>query len=129
MARRISLESFKKNYPELKGKELKEAHREHHKWSHLGRNISWQIGESFNKFTDEHKYKAFYNTFKKKGKRHGDAIRRTRKLFLSHFWHVARELEGKSIEGPYAEVVLGHTGIIAPYYKKRIIKRRNKKNK
>lgn len=86
-------------------------------WSNLGRNISWQIGESINKFAaNGHKYKAFYNTYKEKGKRHGDAIRRTRKLFLSHFWHVARELEGKSTEGPYAEVVLKHTGIIAPYY-------------
>jgi len=86
-------------------------------WSSLGRNISWQIGESINKFGPEHEYKAFYLSLKGKEKKHFDAIRRTRKLFLSHFWHVARELEGKSTAGPYADVVLKHTGIIAPYYR------------
>lgn len=116
MRRKINLANFKKNYPELKGDELKQAHRDHHKWNHVGRNISWQIGESFNKFNGDHAYKAFYLKKKEAGKRHGDAIRRTRKLFLSHFWHVARELEGLSTEGPYVETVLKHTGIIAPYY-------------
>ena len=85
-------------------------------WSSLGRQISWSIGESLNKCSPDHHYKAFYLRLKAKEKRHSDAIRRTRKLFLSHFWHVARELEGKSTVGPYADVVLNHTGIIAPYY-------------
>jgi len=108
-------------------------------WSSLGRNISWQIGESINKcpacihcgksspkskknpckcgrYKPEHLYNAHYWSFIQKKKKHFDAIRRTRKLFLSHFWHVGRELEGKSTVGPYADVVLQHTGIIAPYY-------------
>ncbi len=85
-------------------------------WSSLGRNISWQIGESINKFgVNGHKYKAFYNTHKEKGKRHGDAIRRTRKLFLSHFWHVARTIDGKPNKGPYVVNLPGHN-VIPPYY-------------
>jgi len=85
-------------------------------WGNDKRQISWQVGESINKCQKDHKYKVFYNNLKENGKKHYDAIRRTRKLFLSHFWHVARTLEGKSTDGPYAEVILKHTGIIPPYY-------------
>jgi len=95
-------------------------------WSAKGRNISYQIGESFNKMKDEHLYKAFLLGEKAKIEqnrseitkfhRHKIAKMCTDKLFLSHFWHIARELEGKSTRGIYADVILGHTGIIPPYY-------------
>ena len=96
-------------------------------WSTKGRQISFQIGESFNKQKAEvHPYKQHLIDVKAKlemiypektkGHRQNMARMRMCKLFLSHFWHVARELEGKSTRGVYADVILEHTGIIAPYY-------------
>lgn len=95
-------------------------------WSAKGRQVSYQIGESFNKLSEEHPYKKHLNETKKKleviypdktkGHRHNMAKMRAVKLFLSHFWHVARDLEGKSTRGVYADVILQHTGIVAPYF-------------
>lgn len=95
-------------------------------WSSKNRTLGYHIGEEFNKQIPGHSYKAF--SLKRKEKRekqypdytpkhrHNMAMNETVKLFLSHFWHVARTLEGKSTEGPYAEVILKHTNIIPPYY-------------
>ncbi len=95
-------------------------------WSAKGRQIGFQIGESFNKMSAEHHYKNHLNETKakletvypdkSKGHRHSMAKMRAVKLFLSHFWHIAREMEGKSTRGVYADVILNHTGIISPYY-------------
>jgi hypothetical protein len=95
-------------------------------WSTKGRQISYQVGESFNKMNEGHPYKKHLLEVKEKlemvypdktkGHRHNMARMRMCKLFLSHFWHVARELEGKSTRGVYADVILEHTGIIPPYY-------------
>ena len=95
-------------------------------WSARGRDISYQVGESFQHMKPEHLYKAFMLNEKAKmeknrddltlGHRHKIAKMCTAKLFLSHFWHIAKELEGKSTRGVYADVILGHTGIIPPYY-------------
>lgn len=95
-------------------------------WSAKGRQISYQIGESFNKMKEDHPYKKHILEVKAKlesvypdktkGHRHNMAKMRASKLFLSHFWHVAREIEGKSTRGVYADVILEHTGIIPPYY-------------
>lgn len=95
-------------------------------WSAKGRQISFQIGESFNKMKEDHLYKAFMLNEKQelerdrpeltKGHRHNMARMVTTKLFLSHFWHVARTLEEKSTRGVYADVILGHINIIPPYY-------------
>jgi len=95
-------------------------------WSSKGRQISFQIGESFNKMKADHPYKNHLNERKakletvypekSKGHRQNMARMQASKLFLSHFWHVARELEGKSTRGVYADVILNHTGIIAPFY-------------
>ena len=96
-------------------------------WSPRGRNISWQIGMSIEKCPDGHPYKDFYNQKKLELARKNKLLkpwqirnggqRRVRKLFLSHFWHVARELEGKSTDGPWIieHGPSGHT-IIPPYF-------------
>lgn len=98
-------------------------------WSPKGRQISYQIGESFNHMSSEHLYKKHLLEHKAKleikypektpGHRHNMAGMVMEKLFLSHFWHIARELEGKSTRGVYADVILGHTGIIPPFYYER----------
>ncbi len=95
-------------------------------WSAKGRQVAFQIGESFNKQALEHPYKNHLLEVKSKletvypekskGHRHSMAKMRAVKLFLSHFWHVAREMDGKSTRGVYADVILEHTGIIPPYY-------------
>jgi hypothetical protein len=42
------------------------------------------------------------------------AKRRAVKIFLSHFWTVARQSAGLPIRAPYAQQVLSHDGIIQP---------------
>jgi len=94
-------------------------------WSSRGRAVIYQFGDQVNRQKDT-PYKLFFLARKKKreqthpdaskGHRHNMARNEVGKLFLSHFWHVAREIAGKSTAGPYADVVLKHTGIIAPYY-------------
>ena len=95
-------------------------------WSPRGRTIGYHIREQFNRRDADHLYKNFMLKRKEKkekthpditkGHRHNMATNEMIKLFLSHFWHVARILDGKSIKGPYAETVLKHTNIIPPYY-------------
>jgi hypothetical protein len=45
---------------------------------------------------------------------HARAKRRAVKLFLSHYYVIAREARGLEIRKPYSETVLGHDGIIKP---------------
>jgi hypothetical protein len=45
---------------------------------------------------------------------HARAARRTVKLFLAHYYVVAREARGLPVRRPYAETILGHNGIIEP---------------
>jgi hypothetical protein len=95
-------------------------------WSSKGRQITYQIGKSFNKMQEDHLYKKHMIEEKERfrgkypaysnGHLQSMAEMVTEKLFLSHFWHIARELEEKSTRGIYADVIMGHTGIIAPYY-------------
>ena len=99
-------------------------------WSSRGRTVSFQFSEQANIQADDHPYKAHLLKMKAKhskknddrekpwtkGHIHNAAKNETAKLFLSHFWHVAREIEGKSTDGPYVGAIEGHTGIIAPYY-------------
>jgi hypothetical protein len=86
------------------------------------------IGISFEKQSETggNPYREFYDATKRKleavypektpGHRRDMSKMRTAKFFLSHFWHVARELEDKSTRGVYADVILEHTGIIPPHY-------------
>jgi hypothetical protein len=107
------------------GKKIKMKKGVQCNWSPKGRALSYQVGESFVKFNGDHHYKAFYLKQKKKRERthpeaskmyrHNMARRETSKLFLSHFWQVAREIDGKEITEPYVSRIPGHT-IIQPYY-------------
>ena len=48
------------------------------------------------------------------GHLHARAKRRTVKIFLSHYWLIARKARGLSVNRPYAETILHHDGIIEP---------------
>lgn len=90
-----------------------------------GRAIAYQIGEQFEKKGNDHPYRRFYDRVKTKRQRtHPEATPRHRqnmakhesgKLFLAHFWMVARELEGLEVTEPYAGKLLGHN-VIKPYF-------------
>ncbi len=47
------------------------------------------------------------------GHAHNRALRKMRKIFLAHYWHVARELAGLKTEQTYVEGVLGHDHIVS----------------
>lgn len=95
-------------------------------WSTPGRTLGFQIGDQFNRQKDDHPYKAFMLSRKAKhvknhadwtkGHVHNAARNEAVKLFLAHFWTVARILDGKPISEPYAGTIMGHTNIIAPFY-------------
>ncbi len=95
-------------------------------WSTNGRRLGFLIGESFNKQQPDHKYKAVLLSEKakyeksqpdiSKGWRHNKAKNNAVKLFLAHFWTVARALDGKDVTQPYAMTIMGHTGYIEPFY-------------
>lgn len=93
-------------------------------WSTVGRTVGFHIGESFVKTGG--KYRAFYDRAKEEYQgfypdktdmhRHNLAKNKMIKLFLSHLWQVARELDGLPVTEPYAIQHLGHAGIIKPFY-------------
>jgi len=99
-------------------------------WSSKGRTTGFHIWQGFNKQKEDHPYKAYMigqktSHVKKNPTREKEwtplhimnaAGNETAKLFLSHFWHVARFLEGKSTDGLYIKIIGKHTGIIPPYY-------------
>lgn len=95
-------------------------------WSTPGRTLGYQVGDQFNRQKDDHPYKAFMLERKRKhekahpewskGHIHNAAKNEAIKLFLSHFWVVARTLQGKDISEPYAGTIMGHTNIIKPFY-------------
>ena len=97
-------------------------------WSAPGRVLGHHIKESFNKMPSSHKYKAYAEKRKQyrlgthpdatKGHRHNMAWNEAVKLFLSHFWQVARTLDGLPLTDPWCVKFGGHdTGsIIPPYY-------------
>ena len=97
-------------------------------WSPRGRLINYHFGEQVNHQADTHLYKAFFLKTKKKvavkhpeeskGHVHNMARMITGKLFLAHFWAVARTLDGKYVTPPYGVTMLGHpiSHVIHPYY-------------
>ena len=97
-------------------------------WSTAGRTLGFMIGESFNKQQPDHLYKAVLlsekakyekvpeDKRKTKGHRHNAARNNAVKLFLAHFWTVARTLDGKEVTEPYAMTIMRHTGYIKPFY-------------
>ena len=108
------------------GKMPKRAKGEVANWSTRGRTITKMLGECFVKSPATNPYRAYYDERKayrvkthpesSKGHRHNMAMNETVKLFLSHWWQVARTLEGKPLTDPYPIQIMGHTGIIPPYY-------------
>jgi hypothetical protein len=48
------------------------------------------------------------------GHLHARAKRRAVKIFLSHYWEIARRARGLEVRAPYAEAILEHDGIIHP---------------
>lgn len=95
-------------------------------WSTVGRTIGFFIGDQFNRQQEDHKYKELLNIRKKKheknhpewskGHVHNAAKNETVKIFLAHFWNVARTLDGRDVSEPYAGAIMGHTNIIKPFY-------------
>lgn len=55
-------------------------------------------------------YRKIYDTYKARELKHGAALQRTIKLWLSHLWSVWREWEGLPVTAPYANNHLGHDG-------------------
>lgn len=96
-------------------------------WSTKGKVVGFQVGEQFNRQTAaDHPYKAFLLGRKayregthpdaSKGKRHAMALNETIKLFLSHFWIVARVLDSKSVTNPWIIEHGGHRDLIYPFF-------------
>ena len=95
-------------------------------WSTKGRTLGFMISDQFNRQTNKTEYGKFLLDRKKKHqKNHPDwskghvlnaAKNETVKLFLAHFWHVARTIDGKPVSEPYAGAIMGHTNIIKPFY-------------
>jgi hypothetical protein len=109
------------------GKMPKRAKGQVANWSTRGRTITKQLGECFVKLSPSKcLYRAYYDERKayretthpdaSKGHRHNMAMNETIKLFLSHWWQVARTQEGKPLTDPYAIQIMNHTGVIPPYY-------------
>lgn len=96
-------------------------------WSTRGRTLGFHIGDQFNRQKDDHPYKRLLLERKakrqkdhpewSKGHIHNAAKNETVKIFLAHFWTVAREMDGKDVSEPYAGAIMGHTDIVDPPYR------------
>jgi len=106
------------------GKKPKRQAGKKSNWSNIGRQISWALGEGFIKSKNEYykhylEKKAEYERTRPdwtKAHRSNAAANVAVKLFQSHFWHVARTIEGKPTINPYVQDILGHSNIVPPYY-------------
>jgi len=95
-------------------------------WSARGRQICYQIGESFVKRQADHPYKAFYLERKQfrmgthpdgsQAHRHNMAKNETVKVFQAHFWTVARTIDGKTVTEPYVGRLGGTHNVTRPFY-------------
>lgn len=110
----------------VNGKKPRKKKGQVHDWNDKGREMAFQIGDQFIKKNGDHLYRQFYNKQRaKRDRTHPDATKlhkmnmarnETGKLFLAHFWQVARTLDGLPVTAPYAQTILGHTGILEPFY-------------
>lgn len=108
------------------GKMPKRAKGIQSNWSQDGRRLGFQIRESFNRgstkyreYADKRKqYRELTHPDARKGYRHNMAWNETVKLFLSHFWQVAHEIDGLPMTEPWSVAHGGHDPdhIIPPYY-------------
>jgi len=95
-------------------------------WSSQGRAIAYQVGQAFIKKNNGHLYRAYYDKRRAmRDKTHPDAskahkmnmaLNETIKLFESHFWMVARELEGLPVPLPRICEMDPNHKLITPYY-------------
>lgn len=108
-------------------------------WSAVGRKTAYLVGDQFNRQTMKTPYGAFLVERKQrsmrlhpersKGHHLNCARHEAAKLFLSHMYQVAHEIDGIPIQRPeqtavginnqtgvYAITILGHTGYAAPFY-------------
>ena len=97
-------------------------------WSPKGRTLSFLIGKQFERTSPNvgHPYRKYYDERKAyRLKTHPDtsqahranmAMNETAKLFLSHFWQVARSLDGKPLTQPWVIAQGGHSKVIPPFY-------------
>lgn len=95
------------------------------KWSTRGRMICYQLSDQFVRnpktlygqfLTDRKRKRESTHPEASKGHRHAMARNEAAKLFLAHFFQVAKTLDGEVFTRPYAEVIMGHNNIIEPYY-------------
>ncbi len=73
-------------------------------------NREYKAGELFEVYGKPYKET---DTKLSKGHAHNRALRKMRKLFLSHYWVAARELAGLPHKKTYVEGILNHTNIIS----------------
>lgn len=95
-------------------------------WKTELRTITYSISDQFVRQKLSTPYGRYYRERKEKVRqRHPEkkdghvnnmAKHETVSLFLSHFWQVARYLDGKSYEPSYVEGVLGHEHHIPPFH-------------
>lgn len=95
-------------------------------WSTVGRTLGFHVGNQFNRQKGTHPYRALLDQRKekrakncsdwKKGHIHNASKNEVVKIFLAHWWTVARTLQGKVVSEPYAGALMGHTNIIKPFY-------------
>jgi hypothetical protein len=116
------------SHPDENGKVPKRKAGAKIDWNNKGRAIRWQVSDQFRRQAKNgHKYRAFYDKEKArltkqfegeltKGHIEARSLLHTGKLFLAHWWTVARTLDGLPVTEPYAGTIMGHTGIIKPFY-------------
>ena len=95
-------------------------------WSTPGRQIGFQVGQSFIKKEGAHLYRAYYDkrralretTHPEATKMHkmNMSLNETVKMFLSHFWQVARTLDDLPVTVPYIVGKDPVHKIIPPFY-------------
>ena len=94
-------------------------------WSPEAKNVRYLIGDQMQRQQSDNPYKMFYNARKAQRlrdsmdvppmRRLARVLLETEKLFLSHMWVVAREIDGLSITEPYVAKHMGHD-VIPPYF-------------
>jgi len=97
-------------------------------WSSTGRTLAYLISGSFvkTKGNGSRSYRDYYDTRRElrekthndstKGHKHNMAQNETVKLFLSHFWQVARTIDGKPLTEPYIVAKDPVHNKIEPFY-------------
>lgn len=107
------------------GKMPKRSKGKQANWSTEGRTLGFHFADQCNR-GNAGLYSEFLKHEREKiARKHPDiskghnlnmAKNHTAKLFLSHFWTVARTLDGLPVSEPYVQKYMGHTNITEPFY-------------